>query len=995
MVRVLVLALFFLAPAALAQSPEDIVRRFLLLAYDGRFAELPKSANAATRDFEQRVRQQLRVRCMTVEHAALTRGKDDAIDAAILLTKSDTASDWTSEEIARLRFVLVRDAGTWLVSEVVNTDAEFASRLLTASDDERAQLLATSADRISPELARAVYARGIALLNGGKFPDAARAFSLATRLAIDAGDRGGEALAHGAQQYTLNDPGAQLAVATRSLQIAEETSDPDVLARAWYDLGRAKSSAYWEARNPAIVTERMRCYRNALRYARRAEDAVMVVRTLYSMANIAANAQTDYLAARRYVDEAIRIAREVGDATGEMGSEIILATIYFQQSDLERGLFHHLRAVEIAERIGAFAYPSLLIRTGSVHVEMRELDKARAAFARILTREGNRVKTKFGRVADSTIGEGLRAMAIMEAETGDLGEAECLMREADAYFGGAGSGAGVALLSPFHRRRGDSAAALRVSLAALDNPALYPDQKMHALTDAASAYRDLGQSERSLASALEAIEIGEEIETRVAGDARQRALSSRHVLRAYEEAAQSALVQNDAAAALALLERARARVLSDIVEHGRPGAMREANAALDAEERRLEQEMGRLNLDLARAASRDAVEQKLRKARAAHASFVDGRHAREERTRSMRTRLDAAKLGEHLPRRTAAIAYLVAEERLHVFLVRAGQPVTHRAVTVKLEEVQRSVDDLAGMVARRDLRVAASSRRMYDVVIAPIESELRDVDNLLIVPDRMLWRVPFAALLDANGRFVAERFAIVHAPSISYFAAVSAPAPRSHVHPAGSSSLLAIGNPRRDSSDALPDAEREVDAIAALYNPALVLKASDATEARAKAAMRDARIIHFATHALLDDANPMYSRLALANGADDGDDGWLESWEVARLDLDADMVVLSACETARGRIGGGEGVAGMAWSFFLAGARSTVATQWKVASDTTSRLMIAFHRALRAPAGDGSFRKAAALRDAQLRFIRDDAVGHPFFWAGFVLLGDASTHGAR
>jgi CHAT domain-containing protein len=112
---------------------------------------------------------------------------------------------------------------------------------------------------------------------------------------------------------------------------------------------------------------------------------------------------------------------------------------------------------------------------------------------------------------------------------------------------------------------------------------------------------------------------------------------------------------------------------------------------------------------------------------------------------------------------------------------------------------------------------------------------------------------------------------------------------------------------------------------------------------------------------------------------------------VALLDLNADLVVLAACETARGGAGGGEGVVGLSWSFFLAGASSTLASQWKVASDSTAHFMIDFHRALRAPAADPALHKAQALRDAQLQSIRKKETAHPFHWAAFVLLGDPSV----
>ena len=132
---------------------------------------------------------------------------------------------------------------------------------------------------------------------------------------------------------------------------------------------------------------------------------------------------------------------------------------------------------------------------------------------------------------------------------------------------------------------------------------------------------------------------------------------------------------------------------------------------------------------------------------------------------------------------------------------------------------------------------------------------------------------------------------------------------------------------------------------------------------------------------MLDDANPLSSYVSLARGA--GEDGLLEAREMAALDLHAGLVVLSACETARGRLRGGEGLMGMTWALFLAGSPATVASGWKVDEAATSKLMLALHRHLRK--GEP---RAAALRNAALEVRSEARYRHPFYWAAFVLSGD-------
>jgi CHAT domain-containing protein len=183
----------------------------------------------------------------------------------------------------------------------------------------------------------------------------------------------------------------------------------------------------------------------------------------------------------------------------------------------------------------------------------------------------------------------------------------------------------------------------------------------------------------------------------------------------------------------------------------------------------------------------------------------------------------------------------------------------------------------------------------------------------------------------------------------------------------------------------LPDAERQVRQVQALYGSrATAYLGDEASEARFKRDAPGRAVLHLATHGVLDERSPLYSHVVLTPGRGaGGDDGLLEAWEILRLRLDAEVVVLSACDTARGRIAPGEGVIGMTWAFFAAGARALVVSQWQVEATSTTRLMTAFHRGL----AEGRVSKADALRAASLELLRTPEHAHPFYWAGFVLVG--------
>jgi CHAT domain-containing protein len=240
-----------------------------------------------------------------------------------------------------------------------------------------------------------------------------------------------------------------------------------------------------------------------------------------------------------------------------------------------------------------------------------------------------------------------------------------------------------------------------------------------------------------------------------------------------------------------------------------------------------------------------------------------------------------------------------------------------------------------------------------------------------------------------SGRHLVESTAVFFAPSLSMLRASNTP--RSF---AERPRLLAFGNAtagterpplfRGGPLAALPDAEREVREIAALYGTASrVLVKVDARESVAKKLASSHDVLHFATHAVIDDESPLFSSLVLAGS--ESEDGLLEAREILELPLKANLAVLSACETARGSVHDGEGMVGLSWALMAAGCPVSVVSQWKVASASTSKLMVAFHRQLLASRGKPGA-TAEALRRAQLATLRGE-YGHPFYWAPFMLVG--------
>jgi len=277
--------------------------------------------------------------------------------------------------------------------------------------------------------------------------------------------------------------------------------------------------------------------------------------------------------------------------------------------------------------------------------------------------------------------------------------------------------------------------------------------------------------------------------------------------------------------------------------------------------------------------------------------------------------------------------------------------------------------------------------------------------SLIIVPDGALWELPFQTLQPRPNRYLIEDAAIAYAPSLTALREMNKLRDRKK-DAASSSTLLAFGNPALgkqsisgaqavlmdEKLDPLPEAERQVNAIKQIYGApkTKVYLDAEASEAHAKAEAGSYRILHFATHGILNNSSPMYSQLLLAQSEGNrNEDGLLEAWEIMKLDLKADLVVLSACETGRGRVGAGEGMIGLSWALFVAGSPTSVLSQWKVDSGSTTDLMVEFHRQLKAQLANpgDSFSAARALREADLKLLRSERYRHPFYWAGFVVTG--------
>ncbi|HEC79278.1 MAG TPA: CHAT domain-containing protein [candidate division WOR-3 bacterium] len=269
------------------------------------------------------------------------------------------------------------------------------------------------------------------------------------------------------------------------------------------------------------------------------------------------------------------------------------------------------------------------------------------------------------------------------------------------------------------------------------------------------------------------------------------------------------------------------------------------------------------------------------------------------------------------------------------------------------------------------------AKELFNILIKPMAEDLK-TNDLIIVPHAILHYLPFSCLIDSVGSFMIERYNITYLPSAGLLKYCL----QKKDKPART--IIAFGNPNlNNQSLALPNAEKEVREIVGYYEKPLLFLGKEATEEKCRMFAGDYNIIHFACHGEFNRMDPLSSALLLAKGVDFIDDGRLEAYEIYGLDLkNTRLVVLSACESGLSKFTKGDEIIGLLRGFIYAGTPTIVASLWKVCDESTGRLMASFYKKLKKDVYIGK-----ALADAERELMHSREFSHPFFWAPFGLYG--------
>lgn len=546
----------------------------------------------------------------------------------------------------------------------------------------------------------------------------------------------------------------------------------------------------------------------------------------------------------------------------------------------------------------------------------------------------------------------------------------------------------------------------------------------------------LDEAESSWRKAVSAIEAARSLVSTQSAD---KTANARHDVSYYDQFVKLLLRRGKIEEAFALAERTKGRVLLDLMQNGKVEITTSLTDEERTNEKQLRDRLAQLNVQLVAESTRAFADaNRLKEVRSqmadaeadwrTYSAALYATHPDLAAKRNAHT-TDLQGVSRWLPADTVLLNYFVLQginSELMVFAVtvRDGKAVVnHYALGEANDELHELLEDFRTACADPKKNFKSKARELYQKLIQPAKKDLQGKSRVLICPDESLWGVPFGAMMNGEEFFLQQQEIVYSYNATVAEAALKLKASREQIAQPLTLLLLAnpdYGGPARLGNSAahdgqrpitadgraievgaksmergvvrgdgainpLPGTQAEADAIKKILANAAMLTGLNAQEAAIKKDGGKYQILHFATHGLFNDVAPLQSSIVLAQPpAGSTEDGFLTAREIFEQDWKTtDLVVLSACETGRGKDQKGEGILGLTWALFVAGAPSQIVSQWKVSDTASAELMKRFYTHLRKDEG-----KAASLRAAEMELLAQPEYSHPYYWAPFTLLGD-------
>ena len=760
----------------------------------------------------------------------------------------------------------------------------------------------------------------------------------------------------------------------------------------------------------------------SLRLAEEVDDKKLLNQALNSVGLINRD-QGNYARALEYLEKSLTVAEGLGDKVAISVALNNIGSIHGLQGNHSQALEYFQRAQKLGQAANdKFILANALNNLGITYHRNRDYPRAIDYFEQSLSLSEQLNDKRLAALTLNNIGRFYRDQGDHKRALDYYQQSLSIREKLDDQTGTAYVLNHVGVL---HYLQGEYQQALQFSSRAIEigTRRVTPDTLWRSYELAGRVHTSLKQFDEAEKALTNSINIIEKLRYLVGGGELERQRFFEDKLTPYMAMVDLAFNRNRPVDALTYSELAKARTLLDVLRNGRIPINKAMSLEEQERERTLNAELTALNVQIYDQRQRPKpnldriaeLEPRREKTRMAYETFLTNLYVKHPELKVQRgeaTLITAAEAAALIPdASTAIVEFVVAEDKSYLIVLTGDHKNTASPLKITLyslkitsNQLSERVEEFRRMLAERDLRYPDAARQLYDLLLKPAEEQLRGKKTLCVIPDRALWELPFQALQPRTGVHLIEDLTLFYAPALSVMREVT----KQRGSAKRNQTLLALGNPQlsgqhRNSTlrgvdsetgfGPLPEAEKEVKTLARLYGSAKsnIFIGADARETVVKTEAPKYEVIHFATHGLLDNRNPMFSYLVLAHSAGDAnEDGLLEAREIINMDLRAKLAVLSACQTARGRVGAGEGVIGMSWALFVAGVPTTVASQWKVDSASTTSLMIDFHRRLTMRRANSKLKegKAEALQQAALELLRSERYRHPFYWAGFVMIGD-------
>lgn len=714
----------------------------------------------------------------------------------------------------------------------------------------------------------------------------------------------------------------------------------------------------------------------------------------------------DYTRALDYYNRNLPLREALRDNAGIATTLRNIGLLYYRQNDYAAALKNYQMGLKLYEQIGKSLDAALLLNSiAGVYFAQGNFDAARENYQKALagfeaSKNGAGMAAALASLGNLYFAQGDYPAALDHYQKS--------LKQYETLGDRSGATGVLARIASVNYSEGRYIEAIEIAGRATGQAEQIDDQDTlwRARATAGAALRNLNRIEGARVELESAIAAIESMRARLIGADQEPQRFFQDKSSPYTAMVELLIAENRPEEALNYAERIKAHTLLDVIESGRVRINTAMTAREQSQERSLINNIISLGSQTTREKQRKRPDQprliklngEFKKAINEYAIFKKRLYAAHPQLRAQRGEAPALKFEEagnlFSDSQTAMLEYLVTEGKTYLFVLTKAEAVGGQlprarrsiaradlkvyALPVTRKQLFERASRFRESIEARDGQFQQTGREMHDLLLKPAREQLAGKAALVIVPDAALWQIPFQALAPAENRYLIEDHSISYAPSLTALREMTRPRTRMVAGRAALYDMVAFGS-----------AESEVKTLSQLYGErqSRVYTDARASEERFKAEASTARTLHIATHGRLSDASPMYSHVIVSE-ASAKEDGLLQAWEIMRFALKADTVIISATETARVQAVAGEGLTAMAWALFVAGSQALVASEWRAELESTLALMSGFHKKLkRARDGKLQIQPAEALRQSTLSLIQNEKQRHPFYWAGFRVIG--------